>query len=181
LADFINNNSSLVQNYGKWYYIDGQGNYHQANASNAVDYTTNGFETFLLDEPEIEFFSASQPLLATLGVHFTVQFDGLPEAKISVTVTTTKHEKGNADLTISYDTRKLQFVAANDKDAPNEEAGSLTITNQDNVKLLLHPKGINGIDSDEADVTIDGKIIATIKDVNGFTRIEYIDGTFESL
>ena len=182
LDQFLASQSYLLNDYLYYFYMDGQGEYSRTVAvSLAPDYSTDGSVAFSLDYPDVEFFDADQPLLATIGVQFTVQLNGLAEANVSVTGASTDFEKGNADVSISYGTRKLQFVASNDNAAPNEEAASIEITNQDNVKLLLTPKGLNGVISDEADVTINGKVIATIKEVNGFTRVEYIDGTFESL
>lgn len=180
--DFIVQNSFLLGGFLFEFYEEGQGDYErESEIVKTEDYTQNGSVIFRLDDPDVEFFNDATPLLATVGVQFTAQLDGLPEARVSLTGTTTAFEQGNADLTIAYGNTRLVFLASNDNAAPNRETASLEIINENNVRLLLNPLGLNGVESDDVNVTINGRVIATITETNGFTRVEYIDGTFESL
>ncbi len=166
--------------YTYYLWVDGQGGHVRDQSIWNPDYSVSGAIDFFLDEPEVEFFNSTQPLIGTIGLQFTAQFAGLPAASVSITGNATAFEQGNADATISFGTRMLKFTAANDT-AAGEEA-SLEITNQDGVKLLLTGTNLNDLhlDNDGADVTINGNVIATVIGLdNGGTKVTYIDGTFE--
>ncbi|MBC8212080.1 MAG: hypothetical protein H8E21_13550 [Gammaproteobacteria bacterium] len=161
-------------------WVDGQGEY--VRQFGFTDYSMDGHVVFLLDDVDVEFFNQTRPAKGSAGIQFAAQFDGLPPAKVSVSGNVTGFEQGNAIVSIAYGTRKLEFKASNDNASPNVEAGSLEITNQDGVKMLLTAQLLNdGIQHNEkVDITLNGKSIATVEETsNGSTRVKYIDGTIE--
>ncbi len=159
--------------------VDGQGYYLRSDFA-SPNFAADGFVEFTLDEPEIVFFDVTQPLEGAVGLQFTAQLEGLPEANISITGNATAFEQGNATVTISYDTRRIELSASND--TADGELGSIDITNQDGVMLTLNFDNLEDADltNDTSDVTINGKVVATIEELsNGGTKVSYIDGTFE--
>lgn len=131
-------------------------------------------------DDEVEFFDETQPLVGTVGLQFTAQFDGLPEADISITGNATDFEQGNATVTISYGARSIELTASND--TADDEKGSVVITNQDGVVLTLDFDNLEDEDdtNDISNVTINNKVVATLEELdNGASKVSYIDGTFE--
>ena len=152
--------------------VEGQGYY--ARSFSFPDYSKDGFVEFTLEEPEVIFFDAENPLMGTMGMQFTAQFDGLPEASVSITGNATGFEKGNMTVAISFGNRSLNFSANNE--AATGAQGTMTITNQDGVSMV-----VNGSEAAETlSVTINDVAVATISELaNGSVRVDYIDGTFE--
>ncbi len=178
----ITTNTAVLSNYISNYFrpnnftysygVSGQGNY--VRSAGLEDYSSDGFITFTLQDPEVVFFDTTQPLMGKLGVQFSAQFNGLPKALIDVTANATGFEQGDATIKISFDGRSLTFVADNNTSAGAQ--GSVTVTNQAGVSL-----SISGTEASETlSVKVDGVEIATVHDLpNGTTRVDYIDGTFE--
>jgi hypothetical protein len=177
IEDFVAINPFFI-NYTYQVDIDGQGEYDRDTF--ASDYSSDGFDLFILDEPEVVYYDESNPLEGSAGLQFTAQLDGLPEADISITANATDFEAGNADLTVSYGLRSLSFDISND--TLDGEVGSVTITNQDGLELILNFDNFEDEDenNDVQEVTINDKKVADLEDIdNGLTKVSYIDGTFE--
>lgn len=131
-------------------------------------------------DDDVDFFDETQPLEGSVGLQFTAQFDGLPEAEISITGNATDYEQGNATVTISYDSRSLELTASND--TADGEKGSIVITNQDGVVLTFEFDNLEdeNENNDVQEITINNKIVATLEELdNGGTKVSYIDDTFE--
>jgi len=172
LDAFVANNFNNYD-YSNNFWIDGQGNYAPTSYT-APDFTTPGYLEYVISEPAVVFFDASQPLIGSLGVQFMAQFKDLPQASISVTGNATGFEKGNATVTINFDNRSLSF-AANNESASGAE-GSMTITNQNGVALTVNATEA----TEKADITINGTKVADLTSVAGDSvRVDFIDGTFE--
>ena len=170
--------SYTYYNYGVYAYIDGQGDYY-ADTS-LEDFSIDGSADGVLQYPEFVIESATNFMQATLGLNFTAQLTGLPEASISVTGTRDEFEGGYGVITIAYGTRQIEM--AFDASGPTTTApdgtatGTLTITNQDGIVMTI------ALDNSQAsnDLTFNGTVYATIVEMdNGLTKISYIDGTFE--
>lgn len=177
---FVDSISYLFDEFSNKIWIDGQGEYYR-DFSTIPDYSVDGHVAFTLDEVDVEFFDQTQPLIGTAGLQFTAQLDGLPEADISITGSTTAFEAGNADMTVSYGTRSITFEVSND--TADGEVGEVTISNQDGVELILNFDNLEDLDetNDVRSVTINDKEIAIFEELdNGLTKVSYIDGTFET-
>ena len=108
-----------------------------------------------------------------MGLQFSAQFSGLPEALVNLTGSTTGFEQGTVMVTLSYDNRMIQFSGSNN--TPAGEVGQYDITNQDGVVLTLD--FANGAFSD---LSINGRVMATVEEMSsGAIKVSYIDGTFE--
>jgi hypothetical protein len=158
---------------------DQQGNNLEAdlvfNLTNAASYT--------LDEVD-EYMGTSENWAdIDLGLSFKAQLAGLPEATFTFTGDRTGFEAGKVALSIAYGARRLELSELN-LTAAGVEGGTITITNQDGVKLNLVPKFSDGADAvfEDASVTYNGQSYATISELsNGLLKVSYNDGTFEIL
>ena len=143
-----------------------------ANISNA-----NSFELFD-DQDEtwqVEGPGNGQWLDATLGLSFSLQLAGLPEASVSITGDRTGFDDGTATVTIAYGTRRIELNATV---ADREATGNLVITNQDGVLLTVEHNANN----DTGTIKFNGQSYGTIEELsNGLVKITYSDGTFEIL
>jgi len=161
------------------YWIDGHGEYEREFSEQLIDYSTDGFVEFRLDEVDLEYFDETQPVIGSVGLQFSAQFDGLPEAQVSVTGSATDYEAGNANVTISYGDRSLEFDVSND--TADGDVAALEITNQDAVVLTLTGQNLNDevLDNETASITINNVEVATVEGLDGSIKVSYIDGTFE--
>ena len=111
----------------------------------------------------------------SLGLSFSLQLEGLPEATVRITGDRTGLQAGNVTTTIAYDNRLLEIATSGDALA-GTLASAIVITNQDGARLdldLSHTPlsgtfSYNGVD------------YASLSETDsGYLKIEYIDGTFE--
>jgi hypothetical protein len=162
-------------------FIHGQGEYERDINSFSPVYTRDGSVEFTLVEQDVEFDYAAEVI--DVGLQFDIQLANLPKANISVTGKQSALDTGTASISLSYGVRNLTFTAATElSDGSNVDSGNLEITNLDGVKLTIN--GNLFLDDNEGnstgDVTINGKVIATLKEMdNGAAKVSYIDGTFE--
>jgi hypothetical protein len=152
--------------------IEGEG-YYRANLANA-DFSVSGSSDGVLIEPEFTTETADNWIDAEVGLTFTAQLNGLPEARFNFVVDRSGYAAASSMLSISYGNRKIVF-AANLSD--DQAASTASITNQDGVVL-----NITNLQSApfEGVVSYNGIQYATITTTSsGYLRTTYTDGSFE--
>ncbi len=160
-------------------YIDGEGEY-VADLSSA-DLSVDGSVDGLLEYPEFVVEDATNWIDANVGLTFTAQLAGLPEARINITADRTAFKAGTASTTVSYGTRQLAIagsIASSDLDVVSV-SGTVTITNQDNIKLTISDTNVDDNVSPTGTLSFNGVDYATVTDSNGLLKVTYTDGTFE--
>jgi hypothetical protein len=160
--------------YNQYIWVEGEGGYYVDIFSSNPN--QDGSVDGVLVDPEfvVEGPGAGEWLDADVGLTFTLQLDGLPEASVTISADRTAYESGTGSITIAYGTRQI-VISGSVTDGVT--TNSITITNQDNVTVT-----ITNFDNDmePANITYNGNTYATIKELsNGVLKIEYIDGTFE--
>ena len=188
-----NTNTSFVGNYvslsdavsnGWWYpndvysYVNGEGLY-LASVSTA-DFSQDGSLDGTLINPDQDYIieSPSNWIDANVGLTFSAQLDGLPEARINITADRTGFEAGNGQVSISYGNRQLTLSGSLSNSRVD---GNLTITNQDNVVLSFTDSNIN-VDGPSLSgvLKLNGVEYGTLTETDsGYLKTSYIDGTFE--
>lgn len=113
---------------------------------------------------------------ASLGLTFSLQMDGLPDASVNISGDRTAFDAGTATITINYGPRQIVIYGGF---SSNTRTGSITITNQDGVSM-----SIEDIDMalGSAVLMYNGQSYGTLSEMpNGLIKITYSDGTFETL
>jgi hypothetical protein len=122
----------------------------------------------------LEGSGAGQWLDANVGLTFSLQLAGLPEASITISADRTAYESGTGSITIVYGTQQFEING----NVTDGETNSITITNQDGVEMTVTGFVNNG--DNDIKITYNGNVYATVKELsNGVLKVEYIDGTFE--
>jgi hypothetical protein len=126
------------------------------------------------DEPSDD----QEPVSAMIGLQFTAQFDDVPEASISLTAQGNTLEEGNVSLTIAYGVRSLE-ISATEGEAEGDQL-VIEVTNLDGVSLAFEIDLLENDDSETTiDLVLDGKKVGEVEPFDDFTKVTYIDGTFE--
>jgi hypothetical protein len=171
LCNFAND---LFYNYYVW--VEGEGGYYVDiySATSDQDGSVNGE----LVDPDfiLEGSGPGEWLDANVGLTFSLQLSGLPEASITISADRTAYESGTGSITIAYGTRQIVINGSITDGSPMT---SIAITNQDGVTMNI--TDIDNI-SGPSHITYNGNTYATITELsNGLVKITYIDGTFEIL
>jgi len=159
--------------YGLYVWIDGEGGYY-VNLDSA-DFSTDGTANGKLFDPDFVLENADNWLAGTVGLNFTLQLVGLPEASVNISGDRTAFEAGTATVRIAYGTRRIAITGTfSDVSA----TGSMTITNQDEVSMVID----GDFEAATGDIKYNGQSYGSITRMdNGLTKITYTDGTFEIL
>jgi len=166
--------------YGLYAWIDDEGGYFADLGS--ADFSTDGTASGKLFDPDFVVEDADNWLAGTVGLSFTLQLAGLPEASVNISGERTEFKAGTATVTIAYDRRKIVIAGAfsNMSSASRDmsSTGSVTITNQDSVVMVID----GDFKASTGDIKYNGQSYGSITQMsNGLTKITYIDGTFETL
>jgi hypothetical protein len=130
----------------------------------------------VLVDPEfiLEGSGAGEWLDANVGLTFSLQLAGLPEASVTISADRTAYESGTGTITIDYGTRQIVLSGSIAAGSPTT---SIAVTNQDGVTMNITDIGE---DMGPSHITYNGNTYATITTLsNGLPKITYIDGTFE--
>ncbi len=145
-----------------------------ANFPNAATFVPGSPDTETVDN-WIAFDASPDATDTDLGIGFSLQLEGLPEARINISADRTGLEAGDVTLTIVYSSRRLDIEASGDA-----RAGTITsevvVTNQDGARLTLdlQQAGPSGT------LSYNGRVYANLeRTAGGLIKINYIDGTFE--
>jgi len=164
---------SGYSSYGLYVWIDGEGGYYAYLGS--ADFSTDGTASGKLFDPDFVLEDAGNWLAGTVGLNFTLQLTGLPEASVNISGERTDFEAGTATVTIAYDARKIVIIGAFSN---MSSTGSMTITNQDGVVMVID----GDFEASTGNIKYNGQSYGNITQMsNGLTKITYIDGTFETL
>ena len=166
---YLNGGTMWVRNEGE-YVVD-------PTAAASADLSQNGSLDGILMYPDfvVEGSGAGEWLDASIGVTTSLKLAGLPEASLNITADRTGYESATASATIAYGTRKIEISGSGDA---TSVTGSLTITNQDGVKLTITPDTTNTY----GEIKYNNNLYGKVEDMsNGLLKITYSDGTFETL
>lgn len=173
IQHWVSQNAYQVNNIAWDVFVSGQG-WYSRDDSYQPDYGVNDYFNFILNEPDVNFNFDPQP--ASIGIQFSAQFSGLPQASISITGDRTALDTGTATVTLSYGNRSIVFDGST---SPTTTGGDMTITNSDGVVLVLSVQDpVSGTMT--GTVTINNVEVATLVETgDGLVKVNYIDGTFE--
>jgi len=177
IVDAVTRSSSARLNmysaYGLYVWVDGEGGYY-ADLGTA-DFSTDGTASGSLFDPDFMLEDAGNWLEGTVGLTFTLQLAGLPEASVNISGERTEFEAGTATITVAYDNRRIVITGAF---SDVSSTGSMTITNQDGVVMVID----GDFETSTGDIKYNGQSYGSITQMsNGLTKITYIDGSFETL
>ncbi|MGW8368138.1 MAG: hypothetical protein ACWGPN_05595 [Gammaproteobacteria bacterium] len=144
------------------------------NIANAADFEPFDDPQLVLDGlGELEGPGEGEWLEATLGLDFSLQLAGLPEAMVNINIDRSSLEEATTTISISYGNR--QIVIANTLFGN----AHIEIVNQDGVVLDADVfEAESGLV--EGSISFGDSVYGTIEELpNGLWRISYIDGSFE--
>ncbi|HHI92074.1 MAG TPA: hypothetical protein ENK04_00960 [Gammaproteobacteria bacterium] len=118
----------------------------------------------------------------SMGLTFSLQLAGLPEASVNISSSRTGfYESGTMTVAINYGLRQILMdssYSGMSNFATINATGSITITNQDGVSMVLE----NDFKISPGSIALNGQMYATVVHLNnGLTKITYTDGTFDIL
>ena len=180
LVNAVTNTSVYTPLYGYLnggtIWVKGEGDYAiDPTAIDTVDFTQDGSVDGVLVTPDFTLEDSSHWLDANVGLNFSLQLTGLPEASVTISADRTAYQSGTATITIAYGSRQ---IVINGTFTDTTSTGSMAITNQDGVTMTLN----GDLDAGTGTLSYNGQTYGTIEQMsNGMTKITYTDGTFESL
>ncbi|MFC1747477.1 hypothetical protein ACFL2V_01580 [Pseudomonadota bacterium] len=179
---FADARNAATQNYSTMYPTTDEGMYH-ADLSSA-DFSVNGGASGALYSPayNLEGTGDNQWLDADVGLSFSLQLDGMPEARVSVTGDRTGFDDGTAAISIAFGTRQIVIngTITDLGTTDNTVTGNIVITNQDGVTMTITPNEDD--DYQTGMIEYNGTKYADVERLSsGLVKITYINGTFEIL
>ena len=133
----------------------------------------SGYVELQIDEME----TAENFLDATLNITGKVDLASDSEAMLSITANKTGIETGNLTATLAYSGKSLKLEAITATGGDDITDGSLSFSNADGTAMTI----VGNEDFTTGNVTVSGKEVGNIEDLNGGLIMRYNDGTFESL
>jgi hypothetical protein len=160
-------------------WVENEGMYFASTA--AADFSMDGTLEGTLADPEFIIENANQWIDADIGLTFGLQLTDLPAASVNINADRTDFRTGNGSITISYGSRQIEITAAVNAEniISTDYSGSVTITNQDGVKVVLDSLVLSS-DQLSGVLLYTGIQYGTIEITpTGFLKVSYVDGTFE--
>jgi len=119
----------------------------------------------------------------TVMLSTTANVPELPEATVVSTFNRTDFAGGDVSITVAYDGQSFTLKTESANVDAEEPEATLTLSNPDNVKMLMNLKGIDGdVSVVDGTVTVSDTVVGTISETDsGIVLVRYTDGTFESL
>ena len=176
LRDFVTSNYSPLYSYvayGSTIFVNQPEGTYTVNLSTS-DLTQDGSAAGTMLYPAFTLENSSHWLDGYGTAMIALKLDQLPEATISLAFNRTGFTTSTGEFRIAYGNRS---VVVDMEFGASSATGSVTITNQDNVKIVLQPNA----EKTAGIVTYNGQSYATVEPLsNGLTKISYTDGTFET-
>jgi len=144
---------------------------------------TSGFAYLHVNASLVGFESADNFVTGTVMLSTTANVPELPEASVVTTFNRTALSGGDVNVTVAYDGQSFT-LSTESADVDSEEPEAiLTLTNPDNVKMLMNLKKAGGdVSVLGGTVTVSDTVVGTISETDsGIVLVRYTDGTFESL
>ena len=153
-------------------------NYKHVSNVSLKHFNYNGYYFYGYVELEVDDMETAESFLdATISLTGKVNLASDSEAVLSITANKTGIDAGDLTASLAYDGKSLMLTANTTSDEDDLSDASLSFRNADGTAMTI----VGDEDFATGNVTVSGKEVGTIEDLNGALIMRYNDGTFESL